>query len=397
MAKPTGKGSATARGSAVGADYLNTRQLFSQDDSQTQDLDDAEGLAEERRIQRAFLEATEQHNRKDGRRVTFTEVATENEELLSPGDGDELQVGDDELDTSLTIKDILANLDEGAEQFAGEAQARPQYVYNLMGKLCSSLRLLQEHNDLLHQSNDRNLKMREQLTLQHADAQEMLQEATAKINELAQGQDPQDEARASAQLGKMKEKNQWYAEALKSKDAVVNQLNNDAAGLAQENDDLKDECFRLREELAADQQQHRGRSHSRREPEASLSPYSKAHAMGPPPLPRRDLERSNRRQARSESRARSQRDHAQRTRRENTAATDNSRLTTTSRASVNLDPESSKAIVVDRSVKDPDKFEGKANTFYPWLTAMTLKLSTATFRTEGDGLRYVQGFLGSPP
>jgi hypothetical protein len=163
MAKtPTGKSSTQqARDSTIGANYLNTRQLFSQEDSQTQDLDDAEGLEEEQRIQRAFLQATEHHK---NRRVTFTEATVNSDDITTPDDGDELQAGSDDLDTSLTIKDILTNLDQGATQFATEVQARPIYVYNLMGKLCNSLRLLQEHNNLLHQSNSRNVKMRRQIT-----------------------------------------------------------------------------------------------------------------------------------------------------------------------------------------------------------------------------------------
>jgi hypothetical protein len=182
MAKtPTGKSNAQARDSTVGADYLNTRQLFSQDDLQTQDLNDTKGLAEEQRIQRAFFHATEQHK---NRRVTFTEVATDDEDITTPNEGDEMQA-DDDLGTSLTIKDILTNLDESADQFAKEVQARPNYVYNLTGKLCNSLRLLQEHNDLLHQSNSRNVKMRERLASQHQDVQERLQQATEKITELA--------------------------------------------------------------------------------------------------------------------------------------------------------------------------------------------------------------------
>jgi hypothetical protein len=111
MAKtPTSKSNAQhACGSTVGADYLNTRQLFSQDDSQTQDLDDIEGLAEEQCIQSAFLEATKQHSKKDGRRVTFTKVTVNDKELTTPDDRDEL--ADDDLSTSLIIKDILTNLD----------------------------------------------------------------------------------------------------------------------------------------------------------------------------------------------------------------------------------------------------------------------------------------------
>jgi hypothetical protein len=383
---------------------LNTRQLFSQD-SQTYYLDSDEGLAEERRIQRAFLEATE-HSKKAGRCVTFTEVANDDENLTTPNEGDELQT-DDDLGTSLAIKDILNNLDEGADQFAEEVQARPHYVYGPMGKLCSSLRLLQKHNDLLHQSNARNKDVREQLATSLSDTQKSLKEATATINELAEECGPRDGPRASVQLEKMKEKTRWYANALKEKDTTVDELNNEVAGLAQDHDDLEDECARLKRELAAAEKElavsrTRDRSHSRssshaRRPIASLSPYSKAHGIGPPPLPRRD--RDHRQQARSESRTRPQIQHDQDhcTGREATAATDNSRLSTASSASVNLDPGSSKAIAVDRSVKDPDTFEGKATTFYPWLTAMTLKLSTATFRAESDGLRYVQGFLGGPP
>jgi hypothetical protein len=235
MAKtPTGKSSAQytrAHDSTVGADYLNTRQLFSQDDFQTQDLDDIKGIAEEQRIQRAFVEATKQHSKKDGRRVTFTEVTVNDEELTTPDDGDEL--ADNDLSTSLIIKDILTNLDQGVEQFAREVEAHPHYVYGLIGKLCSSLHLLQEHNDLLHQSNTRNMKMREQLASRHQEDQQRLQEATEKITQLSQQeQDPQDEARASAQLGLMKEKNEWYADTLKEKDAALDKVNSEIAELA---------------------------------------------------------------------------------------------------------------------------------------------------------------------
>jgi hypothetical protein len=73
-----------------------------------------------------------------------------NEDIVSTEDSNDLQAGGDDLDTLLTIKDILTNLDQGAAQFAAEVQVRPNYVYNLMGKLCNSLHLLQEHNNLLH-------------------------------------------------------------------------------------------------------------------------------------------------------------------------------------------------------------------------------------------------------
>lgn len=127
---------------------MNTRQLFSQDDSQTQDLDDIEGLAKEQRIQSAFLEATKQYSKKDGCRVTFTKVTVNDEELTTPDDRDEL--ADNDLGTSLIIKDILTNLNQGAEQFVKEVEAHPHYVHSLIGKLCNSLHLLQEHNDLLY-------------------------------------------------------------------------------------------------------------------------------------------------------------------------------------------------------------------------------------------------------
>lgn len=410
MADLNREGSASAqppRTSTNGADYLNTHQLFSQDESQTQELDQ-EGVAEEQRIQRAFLRATEQHRK--GRRVTFTEAA--DDEAVSPEDGDELHSGSDDLDASLTIEDILANLGQGADQFAIEVQARPNYVYNLMGKLCAQLHLLKEHNDLLHQSNARNKTMREQLASQHTAVQERLQEATEKITELSQEeQDPQLESRATVQLAKMKEKNQWYADTMKEKEQTLNTLNNQVASLATDNDELSAECDRLKDDLSAANKQAidvsaRGRPSSRndrRDPSASLSPYSKAHGMGPPTVRRRAAHSESRAYvARSESRNRSE--IAQRAHREFTTNTNNSRLdreqsafTTASHASVNLDPNSSKAIQVDRSVKDPDKFKGEQGTFYPWLTALTLKLSTAVFRTEGDGLRYVQGFIGGPP
>ena len=180
----------------------------------------------------------------------------------------------------------------------------------------------------------------------------------------------------------------------------MNNLNNEMVGLATENDDLSAENKRLKEELADSRDAvPRGRTtwHSQspfREPSLSLSPWSKAYAIGPPKQAtsrRRDLSRDARRHARSQSRNHSE--VARRGRREMTAATNNTIFTIASHSSVNVDPKSKSSIQVDRSIKDPDKFKGESDTFYQWLTAMTLKLSTAVFRSEEDGLRYVQGFL----
>lgn len=395
MAKKTSTGS---------ADYLRTTQLFSQEDSQTQDLNDTEGSAEEQRIQNAFLEAT----KRAGRRVTF-DVAVD-EEVRAPEEGDELASGDkgsDDLDTTSVIQDIIANFDRGAAQFAIEVQAHPDYVYNLLGRLCGQLHQLKETNDLLHQSNARNMAVRTQLSATLASNQELLEGATAKITELSQEHDLQLESRSVAQLGKMKDKNQWYVNTLKEKESVVNKLNDEAAELAAENDDLSSECKRLEEELK-DAEQARSWSHSRTshsrtshyDPSASLSPYSRAHNMGPPLLPPgpchqdRHQDRQHRRTARSESR---NTDIARRARREDTAATNNTVRTNVSTSSVHVDPNSKSSIQVDCSIKDPDKFKGMTSTYYPWLTSMTLKLSTAVFREEADGLRYVQGFLSDAP
>jgi len=391
------------RRSTIGADYLNTRQLFSQDESQTQEIDgDEEGVAEERRIQQAFALATEQH--KMGRRVTFTDTA--DEEATKPSDGDEIQHDSEDLDdtdVTPTISQILHNLDQGAAEFAKEVQARPNYVYNLMGKLCSQLRLLQEHHDLLLQSNERNKTMRDRLTAQYLASQERLQAATQRITELSsEEEDTEREARASAQLVKMKQKTQWYADQLKEKEVAVNKLNSEVADLAADNDDLVEESDRLRKELD-EHKERRGRSPTRaqspREPSTSLSPWSKAHNANMGPLTGRSHDVRNARDARharhtarSESRVATYSEIAQRGLRGVTAAT-----AVSNSSSVHIDPTSKSSIQVDRSIKDPDKFKGDTNTFYPWLSSMTLKLSTATFRTEDDGLRYVQGFLSGTP
>jgi hypothetical protein len=165
------------RTSTISADYLNTTQLFLQTkDSQTQDLT-GDTFAEEQRIQAAFVSATERL--KSGRRVTFSKVV--NEEARTPEEGDEVDgtdrvsaggKGDDELDsTSAVIRDILANLDQGAAQFAAEVTTRPNYVYNLIGKLCAQLYWLKEQYDLLHQSNTINRAKRDQLATAYSSVQ----------------------------------------------------------------------------------------------------------------------------------------------------------------------------------------------------------------------------------
>jgi hypothetical protein len=404
-----------SRGSTIGADYLNTTQLFSQtEELQTQDLtSDAASLAEEQRIQTAFTRAIEQH--KSGRRVTFSEAV--DKEARTPEEGDEVDGttekvaagstegdgdGDDDLDTtSVVIRDILANLNRGAAQFTLEVQARPQYVYNLMGRLCAQLHLLKEHNDLLYQSNAVNKAKCERLATAHSELQGRLQDATEKITELSQEQNLDSNRRSTVQLVKMKEKNQWYADKLKAKEKTVDGLNSEIAELATVNEELTTERDRLYKELDAAEESiaARGRTPLRsqhREPVKSLSPWARDHLdenndvnMAPPPLP---IGRRARSGSQSKSRVRSLSLTQRRRHREGTAATDQSALSNASRASVNLDPTASMAIKSDRTVNNPDKFDGKI-AFYPWLTSLILKLSTTTFREEADGLRFVQGFM----
>jgi hypothetical protein len=408
-----GEGSSSAqplRTSTIGADYLNTRQLFSQTDESQNQTGDAGCVAEEQRIQRAFLTATEKHKNKDSRRVTFTEAA--DEEVTSPEDGDELQT--DDLNVSQTITNILAKLDEGAEQFASEVQKRPNYVYNLTGKLCSQLHLLKETNELLHQSNTINNTMRERIATQHMASQESLQAATEKITELTekianQEENPGSDQRTTAQLHIVTEKNDWYGKKVKGLEATLDGLNSEVADFATANEELTVECDRLQGEhdtlrgeherlqgelSAANEHAARGRSLVRK----SVSPWTRDHTanegrptenMAPPSLPKsRTALLHTRSRALSELRTT---DDPSRFDRELTA------LTNASQTSVNLDPNASMPVKVDRSINNPDKFDGKQGTFYQWLTTLTFKLSTCQFRTEADGLRYVQGFLTGAP
>jgi hypothetical protein len=321
------------------------------------------------------------------------------------GDGE--GEGDDDLDTtSVVIRDILANLDQGAAEFAREVQAHPVYIYNLMGRLCAQLHLLKEQSDLLQQSNTINKGKREQLAAVHSTLQGRLQDATEKIAEFSREQNP--EGRASAQLKTVQEKNVWYAKTLKEAEQAVNNLNNEVAdfataneGLATANEELGKERDHLQGELDAvrETMADRGRSPSRhsqhREPAKSLSPWSREHLggarMAPPPLPA-----SHKNVSKNRVRSQSPTVQRQLRNREGTAATDQSGFSNASRASVNLDPMASMAIKSDRTVDNPSKFDGKI-AFYPWLTSLTLKLSTTTFREEADGLRFVQGFLSGAP
>ena len=112
---------------------------------QTQDLtSDAATIAKEYRIQAAFVSAQERLKNKSGRRVTFSKVI--DKEVRTTEEGNEVDATaaakdgaegeDDELDaTSIVIRDILANLDKGANQFVLEVQTRPNYIYNLIGRL----------------------------------------------------------------------------------------------------------------------------------------------------------------------------------------------------------------------------------------------------------------------
>jgi hypothetical protein len=235
---------------------------------------------------------------------------------------------------------------------------------------------------------------------------ERIAELTQQVANLGQEQNPDDEARASVQLRSVKAKNDWYATTLKEKEQAVNGMNNGLVEAAIENDELTAERDALKEERDTLEEQVRlaaedavrGRLMWRGQGrEASLSPWSKAHNLDgtlkvvsnsmllpPPLLPNARL--------RSKSRSRSGAVH--RHLREGTA---DSGLSIASNASINLDSTLTMPIKTDRSVESPTKFDGNIGTFYQWLTALTLKLSVCQFRSEEDGLRYVQGFMTGTP
>lgn len=178
--RPTDKAPVQAqpRESTTGADYLNTYELFSQTPTQEIPgafLDAADTAEEQKRIQQNFRAAISQHKDRD-RRSTFGEVAK---------DYDDASITTDEgWDDNETLPSYLSKLDEGPDRFKDEANARPQYVYDLMGKLCGSLHLLQHQVDLLHQSNDVNKNAREALTSELIETRTQLEAATTRINTL---------------------------------------------------------------------------------------------------------------------------------------------------------------------------------------------------------------------
>lgn len=171
----------------------------------------------------------------------------------------------------------------------------------------------------------------------------------------------------------------------REKQDQINSLNQDLVDLSQELDQAKSDLERA--------QEGRGRSPTpvpELSPARSLSPYSRA--MAPPPIPttaRKTTVRSH-----SQRRDSGPTIQIHRHQREGTAATNTSVKTI---GSVVVNPELTQNMKIDRTIKDPEKFDGKAGTFYQWQSAVSLKISNAEFKTAADGLRYVQSFLSGTP
>jgi hypothetical protein len=287
--------------------------------------------------------------------------------------------------------------------------------------LCRHATNAHEQVDILQVANQHNIESVDYHHAQCLSAHEQIQKLTEEVATLRaalSNAGPADDNRDRTEAVKQKERADYYKGLLNASQQTVDTLSNEALELTEQSDAWKEKMEQAVKELAELKDKNnnrvRGRSPSRAEShvrEASLSPFAKAQLalrnnMGPPPRPNNSNadrshlgERSTRRTHREPSTRRHRADSSTSRHRDMSATPDhlrNERQDTAdsnvSHASGRVNPRSDKAVSVDRSIKEPEQFNGTTG-FYQWLSQMELKLSSATFQTDADGLRYVRSFL----
>jgi hypothetical protein len=348
MARPH---SQQRRPSLVGSQTLRREtQLFTsstQTTTQTLSSEEQSQLEREQQLQHRFS--------------TIPEEETDDE-------GDENQNPDPVVFSEFFDDADVAKLDRcSATELTRKAQGAPEDFYRMLGTLMNGLRDAYKDRDVLIEANEINKSKAENLQDRYEQAAHALQNNVTAPGELA---------RAKDQIKEEKKKTaEWYS-IVKQKEAEIKDKEGELALLRDDlaqTVDLQDEITTLKAKIDALENDKRGRSKPRSQPRSDAS---------------RSLSRRRRAQqgqgSRSVSRPRSRPD---RTRREGTY------LPNMSTHTVVCDPAQLKNILTDRNISGPSKFTGKSEDFYPWIKGLELKLRTSTFKSQLDGLQFVQTFL----
>jgi hypothetical protein len=342
-------------------------QLFSQDtddDSQTQPQLETQGKESE--LQDAFNGADSSANATT--RVAFTDFFS----FTNDEEDQQLRDLDDGLDAAKYQKTVSAN---------------PQVMFSLLGELMGQARSAILDRDTLLEANEINKG-------KYEDLRTKLAQATKTATELQALMDPNDQhpheiARLQERAQKFEKHANEYRGLKKDLEAQAVQYKVQIADQADQIRDLNDQVLLIDDlkkeisDLKAAAAGSRGRTRTRA-PRSSMSrSLSRARRGGTAPSKSRSRVPSSKSPSPYVNRGRS---------REATAATDQSVTT----HSVTINPAQTKGIDAGRNIPNPSKFDGTASNFYPWMTGIELKLQEVSFRTEVDGMKYVQGFLTGP-
>ena len=345
---------------------VNSAQLFSQNDTQTQtDNEDLRKAAIKKALEDAQKMGREARKGQQGRRVTFSEFV-------------------DYEDDDTTQLDVVAD----SAELAHAVQTNPEYVYNLVGQMMEHSRVIAAKKDALEKANNINLTELQETWDKLNDA------LSSKVHPGKIAQLTRELQQKTESINKAKEERDSYRKgyreamentrSLKSKleDVTAQQgnLNNELADLAEKEEEIK----ALKEKVTQLEQQTRGRSRERKDTNNTTrsSILRKLLAM-------RKGEKGSRGASRSRTPPRSRTPHSRRRQ----PSKDNTPLTPmSSTATVNLTL--STAIKSDRGVHGPrEPFDGTDRTkFFPWYQTIMTKLSVTEFRTINDALSFVHSF-----
>ena len=205
IAKPSGYRS---RASIVGPDYLNQHTLFGQDDESQTLRDDADNTPDEEvLIQRLRESIGKPIVKPSDRKVTFSTVLDTREDADTDDDDEE----DEEATQNRLDRELLDKMDN-IDTFVKLVQDQPKEAHDMITRICDDFhaaQLLHENDqeqlEILHLSNQKNLKRVSLYVKKWRDAQK--EAIFLKEQNVA---NPGSSDRNRAQLADQKERSDYY-------------------------------------------------------------------------------------------------------------------------------------------------------------------------------------------
>jgi hypothetical protein len=281
----------------------------------------------------------------------------------------------------------LQNLDEGLDsaKYLRYVTKNPETMYQLLGQLMDLARSSERDRDTLLEANEINKGKYEDLRTKYQSAvqtatelQKLIDSDDNPLHEAARYKEQAEKYRKYAgdyrsQKKQLEDDVIQYKTQISTQTEQIDDLNQQVLDI----ETLKQEISDLKAAAQAAGGGQRGRTRERRERTSMSRSLSRARRGGTAP-------------SKSRSRVRSPSARLPPCYGRETTAVANASITT---HSVTINPNQTKGIDVGRNIPNPSKFGGDSKEFYPFIAGLELKLQEASFKTEVDGMKYVQGFL----